>query len=251
VSGPSWRGRDAFVEGAKSLFDTFPSATFEPRAVRGDRLVLVLGRVAAPDGFEMINPSVFEVDATGALVYWATFDADDVALAFDELEDRYCAGEGADSAYVIRRSGDLVRAFHRRDWAAYEALFTPNCVAVDHRRLGRPLSDRASVVTMLRDLVDVAPDAVHISHTLNVRGGAGIAYMEAAGTTPEGNRYSSLYYAVGQSVAGRSTYLELFDLDQRAEAHARFEEFAAETRTPDVDNLAVRSAVRGVWPSEP
>ena len=68
-----------------------------------------------------------EVDDAGRAVFLAHFDDDDLAGAFQELEDRYVAGEGAADAYVVRRLGDWSGARTRRDWDAIADVVLRRC----------------------------------------------------------------------------------------------------------------------------
>ena len=146
-----------------------------------------------------------------------------------ELENRYCAELVAESsdhdAFLVRRIGDQARALYRRDWTAMEALYAPDLVAVNQRKLSLPLSDRTSLIELLQTMIAVQPDALSIAQTLETRGDAVLVRPESNGTTKEGNRYSWASWVIWRN--GVWAGVELFPDDEPDAARARFEELGS------------------------
>ena len=250
VSAPYVRGRDAFNDSVHAIFEVFGSITAEPVAVRGERLALMRVRFAKEDGFEQLMLTLYEADDAGKQARLVTFDEDDLVSALDELEDRYCAGEGAANEYAVRRNGDSVRSHAKRDWVAFEQLFAPGLRAVDHRIMGFPLADRTSFMAMQQSLAEVTHDAVLVFRTIEVAGDAVGGRTEVRGTTPDGNQYAWEFLMMSRSIGGEVVELELFASEEHEAAWARFAEWAIDTPTPEVDNDVVRTLRRAVWLTE-
>ena len=248
VSSEGYRGRDAFIETNKAGFEAFPEVVGpEVIAIRGDRLALMRAGLRARNGFEVMSLGLYEIDATGAIEYWATFDDDDLAAALDLLNDRYIAGEGAEHEYLIRRLGENRGAFEARDWDAYEALIHPEFAFVDHRPIGQGSGNRDGLLTSLRALTELAPAFTSVEPSLSIKGDVSLTRVRDRATNTEGNEYEWEHFVVQQFVGGLVMRAELFPLDAYAEARARFDELAAERRTSHIDNTAVRVIERGRW----
>ena len=102
VSMPTAHGRDTFVESSRATFDAgFTHISYEPIAVRGDRLELSRVTMRAADGHEMVFLNIGEVDETGRASSTTSFDEDAFAEAHAELDERYLAGEGAPHARTL------------------------------------------------------------------------------------------------------------------------------------------------------
>ena len=225
------------------MFETF---TTEPIAIRGDRVALIRVRLAR-DGFDTTMLGVYETDERGLLSRGTSFDEEDLDLAFEELDERHILGEGAEHEYLIRRLQDGGRARRSGDPRQVRALLSPHFTVVDHRTLGYGTFDIEGLETYraARD-VQVSDDVV-IHRSREIFGDVYIGWYEAEGTTPDGSRYSWPAWVVWQLAGGLWSRAEIFDLSDEPAARARFEELAAETRTPHIDNAAVRLNQRGVW----
>ncbi len=99
-------------------------------AIRGKRLSLqrVIRRPAEPDkpAFVHDNLGVFDLDEQGLIQAIVTFDPDDVDAAFEELDQRYMAGEGAPYADVF----DVVRTL---SLSQSSRAFADDMAVIDHR----------------------------------------------------------------------------------------------------------------------
>ena len=246
--GPTSAG-DEFLAGAAELVTVFDEIVRnEVVAIRGDRLCLDRSRFVGAGGFDVALLGLTEVDDEGRVLAAVMFDPGDLAGAFQELEDRYAAGEGASEAYVLGRTADFARADAARDWAAVSALFAPDAVVTDHRAIGQGWSIREDFVVSSRAVVDLVPDVVHVIRQIEVRGSVILTNAEAFGATREGNDYAWSYRMVAAWVGGRISRFDLFDVADEEAARSRFEVLAeADPRTPALDNDVVRFLARGTW----
>ena len=251
VSVPPTGDRATLEEATRWGMTVFDRLTIEPVAVRGNRLALFRVAMVTDSGFISPMLIVSDCDAHGRLCRQAVFDddsTDDLLTAFDELENRYCAGEGAAHAYYIRRSGDQFRSHLRRDWASNEALFAFEAVIVNHRKLAWPLHDRASLRESMQLFAEQVPDILLTPRTIEVDGDATLGIVEMAGHSTDGLYSSWLTYVVQRHVAGLVVHMEMFDVEDEANARTRFEELADEDpRTPHIDNDAARTIARTAW----
>ena len=161
--------REGWVEMTRRL-GAMSSARVETEelATRGNRLALWRVRIDVAD--EDVGPScvehlnLHEVNATGDhLIGGARFDADDIDVAYAELDARYEAGEGAahPAHTVIMRA--FAAAVASRDWDPVVALCAPTFVEHDHRALAVLGTTRgaAAWAENFRTLTELAPDTVY------------------------------------------------------------------------------------------
>ena len=159
-----------------------------PIAVRGEALALVQPTFETESGDRLELVAVIEYDEQDRMTANVMFDLDDRAAALQELEDRYCAGEGAADAYLIRRAGDFVRSMAAPDGAATLALVHPDVRFTDHRRLG--LGDDG---LRRRTRRPRRPCRAHrrghgrTSRDLAVRGSTTMGLLVSAGIGPDGD----------------------------------------------------------------
>lgn len=244
VASEGFHSRDAYIEGIRTLFELFPLIGLETIAVRGDRLCLTRSTLGTHSGFEMTTLGINEMDAAGMLVYWASFDEDDLAAALNELDERYIAGEGAEHAYVIRRIRDHRRSESSAD--ALRALYAPDAIVRNNRRLGWPMTTVEDVIERLSSDDGIA-DSTYLYPWVDCRADAMLSRIEQRLTTLEGNQYAVSFWSVQHWTAGLIDHLEFFELEDFDTARSCFEALAREPRTPHVDNAAVRMMVRGEW----
>src|SRR4029078_9199929 len=110
--------------------------TVQVLATRGERLALarLLWRGATGD----VRPSeveyllIVEVDERGKSHMLVSLNPNDLDAAHDELQARYEAGEAAMHPPI---TSSYLRAFAERDWDGIAALYPPNFVGRDHRRV--------------------------------------------------------------------------------------------------------------------
>ena len=103
-------------------------------ATRGERLVLMRGRLAhrdqGPEAYLSEALGIVEIDAEERIVAFVTFDLDDFDAAFAELDARYLAGEAAAHAHTWSLVAAGYTALNRHELPST----TPDCVNIDHRR---------------------------------------------------------------------------------------------------------------------
>jgi class 3 adenylate cyclase len=133
-----------------------------PVATRGERAVLV--RMVAPVGdFENPSLAVVALDEHDRLASLAIFEDQALDEAFEALDARYLAGEGAPYADAIRVVVASVHAYNTHDWDAFHTMYTADCVTLDHRPAGwGTLHGPAAQVDMLQPMIAMVPD-VHMT----------------------------------------------------------------------------------------
>jgi hypothetical protein len=217
-------------------------------ATRGERLALlhwrVVGRVedaAGPAEVEYIG--VVEVDATGRAVLNVLFDADALDAAYDELDERFAAGEASRFPEVTAAMRAFRQAFADRDWPALAAQLAPDMVVNDHRLLGWGVElGRETYIQAVRSLIDLAPDAYfRLDHVAVCARG----YMVL--TTWVGTRDGGAFESPSLVVAdldNRSTvrHFDQYDLEQWDEATRRFEALRSSAASDPLASLVQANA---------
>src|SRR5581483_3821705 len=112
----------------------------QPIAVRGKQLALfastyVSHRQDAGES-EVQTVEVFELDEAGKIAATVVFDADDLDAAFEVLDARYAAGEGAPLAGAFTLASRPIDRWRAQDWEGMRAVFTRDAVVVDCRPVG-------------------------------------------------------------------------------------------------------------------
>ncbi|MDT5337517.1 MAG: hypothetical protein QOD90_3022, partial [Mycobacterium sp.] len=101
-------------------------------ATRGRRLALSRERFSVrdqgPEGFDAEVLGIVEIDADERIVARVSFDLDDIDAAFEELDARYLAGEGAAHAHTWSLIAQSFTALNRHEMPAT----TTDYVIVDH-----------------------------------------------------------------------------------------------------------------------
>ena len=212
-------GVDRMVRFAEMwIEDGTTELTSKPIAIRGDRLAVAHCSVRS-DGGEIEFLIVTETDSDGLITAQVTFDDDQLHDALDELNRRWAALDPQPrvqgDAWI---DGKFRHGFDSGDAEGWRQLFTPDCVVVDHRRLGLGTRTAAQWVESNRAFageldewvsdIPLLADDVEVTRMEKVR--------------RDGSGAWSLYNVVsydGMAVSG----MELFDLDQRPDAVARFE----------------------------
>jgi hypothetical protein len=94
-----------------------------------------------------------------------SFDPHQLDAAYEELDARYAAGEGARGAGPIEAFRRFRRAVAARDWEALAAVMAPDCVWEDHCPVGvLTFASGEEYVASVRALVELAPDVVSRTH---------------------------------------------------------------------------------------
>jgi hypothetical protein len=128
-------GKAEYLEWHESAYDQFDTITFQPLAVRGEQLCL-LRVVMARDGFESVFAMLVQLDDEGLIAEYVNFDETDLAVAQDELDERFIAGEGAPYAPILRTARAFVAAMLAGHGDGVVTLMRPDMAFADHRRFG-------------------------------------------------------------------------------------------------------------------
>ena len=136
-------------------------------ATRGERLrldhTLVHGSAGDAGPTEIEALVLYETDDDERLRTLVMFDADNLDDAYDELDARYAASEGASTADAFSVATRAGAALLRRDWVALAACLDDDYAFVDHRSLsvGRFLGDldREGLLRSMQELVSLSPRA--------------------------------------------------------------------------------------------
>ena len=223
--------------------------SFEPIAIRGDRLALIRFGIVGPDEESSFDSDVLvlnSIDTEGRLDKAFVLDSSDVARAFAELDELYAAGEGTSSAEVIRTNVRILRAMNAGDWDTFRACLSDDFVLVDHRpaSLGvAPGADRRTeeirslyelFATFRLDLVAghaIAPDRA-------------VGEIRGHGVTKDGAEVEISYQMLVHHRNGQITRMEVYPLELLGDALARFDELGRRADVSLLENGATRFVAR-------
>ncbi|OBB66365.1 BTAD domain-containing putative transcriptional regulator [Mycobacterium sp. 852014-50255_SCH5639931] len=231
-------GRDAAIQDLQVSADVglLANMTSEIIATRGERLILTRVKASGRD-HPAIHLDVLQVvEHNGEKVMAdVVFDPDDIDAAFEELENRYLAGEAALHAHTWSVIAGTYAAFNRNELPAAD------WAAIDHRR-GTPFAPK-TMIQSIRAVWDLTPnleiriEAVHQLSKL----GAVITHTQH-GTSSDGFdaewRQIQLLTVEGELV----NRCEIFDEADLDAALARFDELSRPTRR--LENAASRAEDR-------
>lgn len=220
-------GRDEYLAAFRAVFDVgFVSAEVRHLAVRGQRLGLHQSTFVAESSAKLVIISISEVDADGRVSYLSLYEPDDLADAYQAMEDRYCATAGDTDAYVIRRAGDFVRSLASLDGAATLALCHPDVQWTDHRLLGLGPIDLEELRGYLAARAEqIAQDRSYF-RDLTVRGSTMLGRLWSEGIGLDGGAFLFEFLMVVRWSAGKLQVVDSYDLDEVVAAQARFEGLA-------------------------
>src|SRR5919109_1102397 len=104
-------------------------------AVRGERLILYHSIIGGPRDdprrFEAECLMLYEIDQNGRLLMTILLDPHDLDAAFDELDDRYIAGEGSRHEPVWSVIVGSLASFNEHDWRRFRQFRTPDYALID------------------------------------------------------------------------------------------------------------------------
>jgi hypothetical protein len=210
----------------------------DPIAIRGSRLSLTREKYRDTDDAD--RPIVIELltvteVSDGDLVHdTVDFDPDDVDAAFEELEARYLAGEGAAYAHTWSVICGAVAAANRHEFPG----LTPDWASVDHRRaVAFAPGDMTAYVEALWDTTPRTATYVEAVHRLSAAGA--VVTQVASGTSQQG--FEAEWRMIGLSTVDGDLInrIELFDAADLGAALARLDEL--EGHVPQLDNAATRA----------
>ncbi len=242
------RGVDARIEDMRSAVDVgVRQVETTVVATRGDRLSLhrLVFAGAGPDPYEIEFLSIAELDADGLITSSYRFDGSNLDGAFELLEERFIAGEGAPYASYLRMLTSFVEAVNARDWDSFSTWITEDFVLIDHRpvslgeRLG-PDEFKASFQALTEVYASLRIDIVSFEE---LGDDLAVGHVGGTGTDEYGGELDFGIYSVGQFHSGREYRLEHYPLDRLDDALARFRELEAGP-PPRLANTAARSNLR-------
>jgi hypothetical protein len=209
-------------------------AEFETIAVRGEHLML--GRATFRDQSEAGSPIAVEALNVGSLnddelISWfAVFDPDDIDAAFAELTARWIASGEVAHPEVIEAAHRSNEMYNRHDWDAIKANES-GATYVNHRQLvsaePETIEDHWRSIRALASLIpDLRTEPTEIlSHSAKGL----VADLVVKGRTPEGAVIEFPAITLILFDGTRVTHMEAFDVNQRAQALARFDELNLST----------------------
>ena len=221
---------------------------FESRvlAVRGSSLNLASHCWSDDNGNKSSSLILAEVDENDHIIYEGRFDEDDFDGAYQELESRYYAGEGAAFAESGAAVAEVVRAGNRGDFdKAFGDLAAPGLRFESRSRTITPVRTMGE----LRDSVELFSAMVSSSRTwytavqwLSPTCVVARQEREAVGNDDERYEWSRIY--VGEFERGVLTGICEFDVEFEDQAFAYAEErMRADTSRLAVSNRASETAL--------
>lgn len=239
--------RDAFVEYARPMLEAALEESSCLLATRGEHLALAQFTVvfgsepAAESATDSLG--LIEVDENGSIIAYDRYDPDDFETAFAELEARWAAQTRDPHTQIVT---EMVEGLRRGEWNRLEELATPGFHAVDHRRLGwgDTLRDLPTWIESQRALRELSPDAFYRIDHYRVRQGVALYHATQQGTRAGGEFENRFLGLATFDERGRTTRLEIYDVDRFSEAYARLEELG-QRGTGEPDRFA-NAATRGL-----
>lgn len=218
-----WDGRDVVMANMRALAEGLAQVSLTAIATRGERLSLARVRSFNPDsrqeGFAVELLGIAEIHADGRIAAHVFFDVDDIDAAFEELDARYLAGEGAAHAHTW---SVILRALHAFNGHELPAT-TPDWVNVDHRR-GRAFSP-GELVPYIRATWELAPQAKFYINTVHRLSNFGAVFTQSSrGASQDGFDLEWLEVNVLTVSGGLINRIETFDQEDLDAALARFDE---------------------------
>jgi ketosteroid isomerase-like protein len=161
----------------------------------------------------------------GQTLFGCVFDPNDLDAAFEELDVRYFAGEGAIHVDTLKPFRDVLSAYNREDWQACRALLADDFVVVDHRpapalygAIHGP-DEFIATLPMFELASGVRARALAVSLG---RQGSAVAEMRTTATTAEGADIELAFHLAFTVRSAKITRLEFYAVDQLEAALAAF-----------------------------
>jgi hypothetical protein len=242
------RDRAESIENLRALkavgVDELP---FTVIATRGERLALCRYTLHGRDpdsSFGAETLVINEVGDDGEMLSGIVFEPEDLDAAFNELNERYLAGEGRAYAHLLRLETNRQR-LHRRDWVTYREQLHDDIVLVDHRPAGAgTLSGPDEVTRYSAVFVELVPNAqLHMIKIVAIETDRMLYHLNVHGSTEEGAAVDRPLLALVAYRDGRLHRFEQFALEDSAAALARFTELGR-TEAPKLENAAARAGRR-------
>jgi ketosteroid isomerase-like protein len=195
-------------------------------ATMGDRLALSRVRFSSDwqgTEWEVELVGLYEVDAQGLILRNDSFSVEDRAEAFAEMEHRFVAAEGAESAAAQAPIVAFDEAFRRRDWKALRAVLSDDFVATDNRPGWMGSSDRAEYVESMRVFAELSPDVA--SETMRLLAWADhgrVAMTRVRGTHGDAGPFENVFVWMLRTTEGKIEKIEVWPVDDAGAALENF-----------------------------
>ncbi|TXI42877.1 MAG: hypothetical protein E6Q57_14015, partial [Mycobacterium sp.] len=246
-SGDPLRGHESLRAGTERVLRHFKRFEMSPLAVRGERFALCLLRWSDGSGNESTHLHVIEVGDDDRIAYEVRFDEDGFEGAYRELEERYYAGEGAESAQPGMVIAKYTETLSRGD---LDTLFSQVCtpdVRVESRSrsvfLDRSATELRSSLEELQRLVGTTRNWFAAIRWISPRWAVGLYQREAVGDA--GEQYEWNRIVVGEIAGRRLAYACQFEMEDEDAAFAYAEERARASANP----LAVANRASALFAS--
>jgi DNA-binding SARP family transcriptional activator len=216
-------GRSAALDNIRAIADLGAVITNKPLALRGDRLSLSHVRFderdSRPGAFSAESLEINEVDNDGVMLARIILDPDDIDAAFEELDARYVAGEGASRANTWSAITQAYSAMAQGQMPGT----TPDLVNIDHRHVAPMAPDEG--IAYLRASWDLAPEFKLYIEAVHRLSDLGAVFTRWSTGTSRGG-FDAEWRAVDVvTVRGVSiSRAEIFDESDLGAALARFDE---------------------------
>ena len=233
-SGDQLRGHESLRAGTERVLQHFNTFESRPLAVRGERFALCLLRWSDASGNESTHLHVIEVGNDDRIAYEVRHDEDDFEDAYRELEERYYAGEGAESAQPGMVIAKYTETLSRGDLdTLFDEVCTPD-VRVESRSrsvfLDRSATELRSSLEELQRLVGTTRNWFAAIRWISPQWAVGLYQREAVGDA--GEQYEWTRIVVCEVWGRRLTYACQFEMEDEAAAFAHAEEQARASTSP-------------------
>jgi ketosteroid isomerase-like protein len=233
-----------------------PALRYEPLASLGDSLALFHESISASavkggeldvGGYEHASVQLLEADAAGRMLRSEAFTVDRLGEAIVRLYERYAEllPEGPTRARAAARARSFATQLVRLASERYANTLAPDVECVDHRVLGTWSARGAEAVMRNLGSLPVLAHGISmcIDDVLRLEHDALLVRGQARGTDRVGGGVFETTPMLAVVIAGddgRLTRIEVFDVDRKADALARFDELSAH-RAPRIQNAASRA----------
>ncbi len=196
--------------------------TMSPVAVRGDRLVLERCCRYDDSGNESIVLVLGEINCEDHVGAYISFDEDDFEGAYQELERRHYAGEGAASAAGGRKLADFVAALNRGDLdSAFTVIGNPDLRIETRSRAVFPDRSIAELREGLEELLSLTASARWSYSSLRwLSPNVCVGRLEREAVGPEGQSYAWTDIYAFEFRGDAVTWICRYDLDDEDRAFA-------------------------------
>ena len=235
-------GRDAEIANLRAIADIgITSVTSTVIATRGERLALSRDRFSRqdqePGAFPVEVLAVVEINADNCIAAGVAFEPDDIEAAFEELDARFLAGEGAAHANTWSVIAAARAALIRHELPPT----TPDWVNLDHRRgIAFPPGDFTAYLRAGWDQQQGGSTYIDAVHQLNDLGA--VFTQVVTGTSQDGFdaewRVAELMTVEG-GLVNRAEFFDDADLDA---ALAKLEQLSRPA--PQLENAASQAYKR-------